>query len=65
MLIRMKSKVLYATVEPDVKALVEKVAASIGISQSDYVRLVVLNDLKDRGYLKETATFEKTVLIKT
>ncbi|MCW4046170.1 MAG: hypothetical protein NWE99_01210 [Candidatus Bathyarchaeota archaeon] len=42
-------------VEPELKALVEKVAATIGISQSDYVRLVVLNDLKGRGYLKETA----------
>jgi hypothetical protein len=61
----MKTKVLYATVEPEIKTLVEKVAASIGISQSDYVRLVVLNDLKDRGYLQGRASLEQPLSIET
>jgi hypothetical protein len=57
----LRTKPLFAMVEPEVKTLVEKIAATIGVSQSDYVRHVVLRDLEKRGYLKETASLEQTV----
>ena len=59
----MRTKALFAMVEPEIKALVEKIASSIGVSQSDYVRHVVLRDLEKRGYLKETASLEQAVPI--
>jgi len=59
----LRTKALFAMVEPEIKALVEKIASSIGVSQSDYVRHVVLRDLEKRGYLKETASLEQAVPI--
>lgn len=59
----MRTKALFAMVEPEVKALVEKVAQLIGVSQSDYVRHVVLRDLEKRGLLKEMASLEQAVSI--
>lgn len=63
--ILLRPKALFAMVEPEIKALVEKVAKSLGISQSDYVRFVVLQDLQNKGYLKGTVSLEQPVPIKT
>lgn len=63
--ILLRPKALFAMVEPEIKALVEKVAKSLGISQSDYVRFVVLQDLQNKGYLKGTVSLEQPVPMKT
>jgi hypothetical protein len=52
-------------VEPEIKALVEKVAQALGISQSDYVRFVVLRDLQKQGYLEGKASLEQPLSIET
>jgi len=60
-----RTKALFTTVEPEIKALVKKVANSLGISQSDYVRFVILADLKRQGYLQGMASLEQPIPNKT
>jgi CTP-dependent riboflavin kinase len=60
----LRTKTLFATVEPEIKALVEKVAQALGISQSDYVRFVVLRDLQKQGYLERKASLGQAVPVK-
>jgi hypothetical protein len=54
---------LYIRFGAEVKALIEQVAKSIGVSQADYVRCVIRRDLERRGLLKETASLEQAVPI--
>jgi hypothetical protein len=56
---------LYIRFGPELKALIEQVAKSFGISQADYVRFVVRRDLERQGLLKGTASLEEPVPIKT
>jgi len=44
-----KRVLVWATVEPDIKRLVEKLANSKGISLSEYVRQLILTDLDSRS----------------
>lgn len=53
---------LYIRFGTDVKALIEQIAASIGISQADYVRITIKQDLKNRGLLKENASLEAPIV---
>jgi hypothetical protein len=41
-----------------IKALIKKTADSLGVSQADYVRYTMKQDLKKRGLLSETASLE-------
>lgn len=54
---------LYIRFGAEVKALIEQVAKSIGVSQADYVRYIIRRDLERRGLLKETTSLEQTVSI--
>ncbi|MCW4011291.1 MAG: hypothetical protein NWF05_11860 [Candidatus Bathyarchaeota archaeon] len=43
-----------------VKTQIKQLAKSLGISQADYVRYTIKQDLKKRGLLKETAVIEQS-----
>jgi uncharacterized ubiquitin-like protein YukD len=49
---------LYIRFGADVKSLIKQVATSLGISQADYVRYTIKQDLKKRGLVTENATLE-------
>ena len=47
-----KTKVLFACVEPGIRSLATKVAIAKGVSISEYVRGLVIEDLDSRGMIK-------------
>lgn len=49
---------LYLRFGAETKTLIEQVAKSLGISQNDYVRYTIKQDLKKRGLLQEKASLE-------
>ena len=49
---------LYLRFGVETKILIEQISKSLGISQADYVRYTIKQDLKKRGLLKETALQE-------
>jgi uncharacterized ubiquitin-like protein YukD len=46
---------LYVRFGVETKTLIAKVAESLGVSQADYIRYTIKQDLKKRGLLKEAA----------
>jgi len=50
-----KREVVFATVSPEVKEAVERVAQAMGISLSEYVRRLILEDLDKRSFFTQEA----------
>jgi len=48
-----KTKLIGGFVEPHIKSIIDnKLLVVLGISQSEYLRQVVIRDLENRGFLK-------------
>ncbi len=52
---------LYVRFGVETKTLIAQVAESLGVSQADYIRYTMKQDLKKRGLLKEAAPLEQSV----
>ena len=56
---KLKTKTLQSCISEDMKNLVNDVAKELGLTPSEYVRMLVLVDLQKRGYLTSSFTTEE------